>query len=36
MFMAAARNPATTEQRRQAYQQKLDLLRQYCQAVING
>jgi hypothetical protein len=36
MFMAAARNPLTAAQRRQAYQQKLDLLLQYCQAVING
>ncbi len=36
MLMAAARNPITIEQRRQAYQQKLDLLRQYCQAIING
>jgi hypothetical protein len=36
MFMGAARNPLTAKQRRQAYQQKLDLLRQYCQAIING
>lgn len=33
-FIAAARNPATLQQRRQAYQGKLDLLLQYCQAVI--
>jgi hypothetical protein len=33
-FIAAARNPATLQQRRQAYQEKLDLLLQYCQAVI--
>jgi hypothetical protein len=36
MFIAAARSPATSEQRRQAYQQKLDLLLQYCQAIITG
>jgi hypothetical protein len=35
MFIAAARNPTTTEQRRQAYQAKLDLLLQYCQAVVS-
>jgi hypothetical protein len=34
MFVAAARNQATLEQRRQAYQAKLDLLLQYCQAVM--
>jgi hypothetical protein len=34
MFIAAARNPATIKQRRQAYQDKLDLLLQYCQTVI--
>jgi hypothetical protein len=36
MFIAAARNPTTHQQRLQAYQAKLDLLLQYCQAVING
>ncbi len=36
MFIAAARNPATVQQRRQAYQAKLDLLLQYCQAVIKA
>ena len=35
MFMAAARNPTTLEQRRQAYQAKLELLCQYCQAVMS-
>jgi hypothetical protein len=35
MFIATARNPTTIEQRRQAYQDKLDLLLQYCQAVIS-
>ncbi len=34
MFIAAARNPTTIEQRRQAYQSKLDLLLQYCLAVV--
>ena len=33
-FIAAARNPETLQHRRQAYQEKLDLLLQYCQAVI--
>ncbi len=33
MFITAARNPATIEQRRQAYQAKLDLLLQYCMAM---
>jgi hypothetical protein len=33
MFIAAARTPTTSQQRRQAYQDKLDLLLQYCQAV---
>lgn len=33
-FIAAARNPTTLQQRRQAYQDKLDLLLKYCQAVI--
>ena len=36
MFIATAHNPATIEQRRQAYQDKLDLLLQYCQAVIKA
>jgi hypothetical protein len=34
IFLTTARNPATIEQRHQAYQSKLDLLIQYCQAVI--
>ena len=34
MFIAAARNPNMLQQRRQAYQAKLDLLLQYCQAVM--
>ncbi len=34
MFIATARNPATIEQRRQAYQDKVDLLLKYCQAAI--
>jgi hypothetical protein len=34
-FIAAARNPITIQQRRQAYQEKLDLLLKYCQAVIS-
>lgn len=34
MFMAAARNPTTAAQRRQAYRDKLNLLLQYCQAII--
>ena len=33
-FIAAARNPETLQHRRQAYQEKLDLLLKYCQAVI--
>ena len=33
MLIATARNPATISQRRQAYQDKLDLLLQYCQTV---
>jgi hypothetical protein len=33
-LIAAARNPDKLQQRRQAYQEKLDLLLQYCQAVI--
>ncbi|AFY96625.1 heterocyst frequency control protein PatD [Chamaesiphon minutus] len=34
MFMAAARNPTTVRQRRQAYQEKLTLSLEYCQAAI--
>ncbi len=34
MFIASARNPTTIEQRRQAYQAKLDLLLQYCLAAV--
>jgi hypothetical protein len=33
-FIAAARNPDTLQHRRQAYQEKIDLLLQYCQAII--
>jgi hypothetical protein len=36
MFIAAARNPTTAQQRRQAYQDKLNLLLQYCQAIIQN
>jgi hypothetical protein len=36
MFIAAARNPTTAQQRRQAYQAKLNLLLQYCQAIIDS
>jgi hypothetical protein len=36
IFISAARNPITLQQRRQSYQQNLDLLLRYCQAVING
>jgi hypothetical protein len=36
ILIAAARTPTTTQQRHQACQKKLDLLRQYCQAVINN
>jgi hypothetical protein len=36
MFIASARNPTTLNQRRQTYQRKLDLLLQYCQAVIGN
>lgn len=36
MFITAARNPITLQQRHQAYHQKLDLLLQYCQAVISS
>ena len=35
MLMAAARNPTTSQSRRQAYQEKLNLLLQYCQAAID-
>jgi hypothetical protein len=34
LFLSTARNPTTIAQRQQAYQDKLDLLLQYCQAVI--
>jgi hypothetical protein len=36
IFIATARNPITIQQRRQAYQDKLNLLLQYCQAVIKS
>jgi hypothetical protein len=36
MFIAAARNPTTAQQRRQAYQDKLNLLLQYCQAIVQN
>jgi hypothetical protein len=36
MFIAAARNPIAIQQRRQAYQDKLDLLLQYCQAIVHN
>jgi hypothetical protein len=36
MFIAAARNPTTAQQRRQAYQDKLNLLLQYCRAIIES
>jgi hypothetical protein len=35
MFMEVSRNPTTTQQRRQAYQEKLDLLIRYVEAVIS-
>jgi hypothetical protein len=35
MLMAAARNPTTSQSRRQAYQEKLNLLCQYCQVAID-
>lgn len=35
MLMAAARNPTTSQSRQQAYQEKLNLLLQYCQAAID-
>jgi hypothetical protein len=34
MLIATARTPTTIEQRRQAYQDKLNLLLQYCQAIL--
>jgi hypothetical protein len=34
MLMAAARNPTSSQPRRQAYQDKVNLLLQYCQAAI--
>jgi hypothetical protein len=36
MFIAAARNPTTAEQRRQAYRDKLNLLCRYCQDIIGN
>jgi hypothetical protein len=36
MLIAAARNPTTAQQRRHAYQDKLNLLLQYCQAIIQN
>jgi hypothetical protein len=36
MFITAARNPTTIEQRRQAYQAKLDLLLQHCMAAVES
>jgi len=36
MFIATARNPTKIEQRRQAYQDKLNLLLKYCQAAIEA
>ena len=36
MLIATARTPATIEQRRQAYQDKLNLLLQYCQAILTN
>jgi hypothetical protein len=36
MLIATARTPTTIEQRRQAYQDKLNLLLQYCQAILDG
>jgi hypothetical protein len=35
MFMEVSRNPTTIEQRRQAYQDKLDLLIRYAEAAIS-
>jgi hypothetical protein len=36
MLIATARTPATIKQRRQAYQDKLNLLLQYCQAILTN
>jgi hypothetical protein len=36
LFIATTRNPTTIDLRRQAYQHKLNLLLQYCQAVIDN
>jgi hypothetical protein len=36
MFIASARNLTTIQHRRQAYQDKLNLLLQYCQAIIHN
>jgi hypothetical protein len=35
MFMEVSRNPTTTQQRRQACQEKLDLLIRYAEAVMS-
>lgn len=35
LFIAAARHPATVLQREQAYGDKLNLLQQYCQAIVS-
>ncbi|WP_310489805.1 heterocyst frequency control protein PatD [Chamaesiphon sp. VAR_69_metabat_338] len=35
MLMAAARTPSTSQSRQQAYQEKLNVLLQYCQAAID-
>ncbi len=36
MFIAAARTPATAQQRRQAYRDKLNLLLEYCKDIIGN
>jgi hypothetical protein len=36
LFLATAHNPTTIDRRSQAYRHKLDLLLQYCQAVIDN
>jgi hypothetical protein len=36
IFIAAARNPATAQQRHQAYRDKLNLLCRYCQDVVGN
>jgi hypothetical protein len=36
VFIATARNPTTIQLRRQAYQDKLDLLLAYCQAIVGN